>query len=79
MASIKRKAPNGQIIEFDSSWTEEEINKYLQLDEYQPKNRSLIGDNPGFYELNHFESVDVDTPFDFFIAEQIHEKYYKNK
>ena len=44
MASIKRKAPNGQIIEFDSSWTEEEINKYLQLDEYQPKNRSLIGD-----------------------------------
>ena len=23
MASIKRKAPNGQIIEFDSSWTEE--------------------------------------------------------
>ena len=43
------------------------------------KNRSLIGDNPGFYELNHFESVDVDTPFDFFIAEQIHEKYYKNK
>jgi N-acylneuraminate cytidylyltransferase len=43
------------------------------------KNRSLIGDNPGFYELDHFESVDVDTPFDFFIAEQIHEKYYKNK
>ena len=43
------------------------------------KNRSLIGDNPGFYELNHFESVDVDTPFDFFIAEQIYNKYFKNK
>ena len=39
------------------------------------KNRSLIGDNPGFYELDHFESVDVDTPFDFFIAEQIYKKY----
>ena len=43
------------------------------------KNRSLIGDNPGFYELDHFESVDVDTPFDFFIAEQIYNKYFKNK
>ena len=39
------------------------------------KNRSLIGDNPGFYELDHFESIDVDTPFDFFIAEQIHKNY----
>ena len=43
------------------------------------KNRSVIGDNPGFYELDHFESVDVDTPFDFFIAEQIYNKYFKNK
>jgi len=43
------------------------------------ENRSLIGNNPGFYELDHFESVDVDTPFDFFIAEQIHKKYFKNK
>ena len=42
------------------------------------KNRSLIGDNPKFYELDHFESVDVDTPFDFFIAEQIYNKYYKS-
>ena len=43
------------------------------------KKRSLIGNNPGFYELDHFESVDVDTPFDFFIAEQIQNKYFKNK
>jgi CMP-N-acetylneuraminic acid synthetase len=43
------------------------------------KNRSLIGNNPGFYELDHFESVDVDTPFDFFIAEQINNKFIKNK
>jgi N-acylneuraminate cytidylyltransferase len=42
-------------------------------------NRGLVGNNPGFYELDHFESVDVDTPFDFFIAEQIYKKYYKNK
>jgi len=41
------------------------------------ENRSLIGNNPGFYELDHFESVDVDTPFDFFIAEQINNKYFK--
>ena len=41
------------------------------------KNKSLIGDNPKFYELNDFESIDVDTPFDFFIAEQIYNKYYK--
>ena len=41
------------------------------------KNKSLIGNNPGFYKLNHFESVDVDIPFDFFIAEQIYNKFYK--
>ena len=43
------------------------------------KNRSLVGNNPNFYELDHFESIDVDTPFDFFIAEQIQNKYFKNK
>ena len=43
------------------------------------KNKSLIGNNPDFYELDHFESVDVDTPFDFFIAEQIYNEYFKNK
>ena len=39
------------------------------------KNKSLIGDTPDFYELDHFESIDVDTPFDFFIAEQIYKNY----
>lgn len=38
------------------------------------KNKSLIGDNPDFYELGCYESVDIDTPFDFFIAEQIYKK-----
>jgi N-acylneuraminate cytidylyltransferase len=41
------------------------------------KNRSLIGDNPGFHSLEGFEAVDVDTPFDFFIAQQIYKKHYK--
>ena len=43
------------------------------------RNRSLIGNNPGFYNLEGFEAVDVDTPFDFFIAEQIYKKHFKNK
>ena len=43
------------------------------------RNRNLIGNSPDFYELDHFESVDVDTPFDFFIAEQIYNEYFKNK
>ena len=43
------------------------------------RNRSLIGNNPGFYNLEGFEAVDVDTPLDFFIAEQIYKKHFKNK
>ena len=43
------------------------------------KNKGLIGNNPGFYNLDHLESVDVDTPFDFFIAEQTYNKFFKNK
>ena len=43
------------------------------------ENRSLIGNNPGFYNLEGFEAVDVDTPLDFFIAEQIYNEYFKNK
>tara|TARA_B100000287_G_C20355285_1_gene671534 strand:+ start:36 stop:698 length:663 start_codon:yes stop_codon:yes gene_type:complete len=41
------------------------------------ENRSLIGNNPGFYTLEGFEAVDVDTPLDFFIAEQIYKKHFK--
>ena len=40
------------------------------------KNKGLIGDNPGFYELDDIESTDIDTPFDLFIAEQIYKKYF---
>ena len=38
------------------------------------KNKSLIGNNPDFYELDCYEAIDIDTPFDFFIAEQIYKK-----
>ena len=31
MATFKKQAPNGQFIEFDSSWSEEEINKLKNL------------------------------------------------
>jgi len=35
----------------------------------------VVGDDPGFLKLNEKESIDIDTPFDFFIAEQIYKKY----
>ena len=41
------------------------------------ENRSLIGNKTGFYNLKDFEAVDVDTPLDFFIAEQIYKKHFK--
>jgi len=44
MATITREAPNGKLIEFPAGTSEEDIQKYLQLSEYQPKNRSLLGD-----------------------------------
>ena len=43
------------------------------------KEKRVVGNKPGFYKLNEFESTDIDTEFDFFIAEQIYEKYYKEK
>ena len=41
-----------------------ERNKMLKL-------RRLIGENPGFYELDEIESIDIDTEGEFFIAEQV--------
>ena len=38
------------------------------------KCRGLIGNNPGFYPLNGFETIDIDNPIDFTISELI----YKN-
>ena len=38
------------------------------------KNRNIIGDNPFFVTTSGMESVDIDTPLDFYIAEQIYRK-----
>jgi CMP-N-acetylneuraminic acid synthetase len=45
--------------------------------EVMKKEKRVVGNKPGFYKLNEFESIDIDTEFDFFIAEQIYKKYYK--
>ena len=37
------------------------------------KNKNIIGMNPYFYNLNEVESLDIDTPFDFFIAEKLYQ------
>ena len=42
------------------------------------KEKRVVGNNPGFYKLNEIESIDIDTEFDFFIAEQIYLKGVKN-
>ena len=38
------------------------------------RNRNIIGDNPFFVTTSGMESVDIDTPLDFFIAENIYRK-----
>lgn len=39
--------------------------------------RGLVGNNPGFYLLEGFESIDVDTPMDFNTSELIYTNYFK--
>jgi len=34
--------------------------------------KNIIGSNPYFYKLDEVESVDIDTPLDFFIAERLY-------
>jgi len=46
--------------------------------EIMRKEKRVVGNNPGFYKLNEIESIDIDTEFDFFIAEQIYLKGVKN-
>lgn len=38
------------------------------------KNRNIIGDNPQFVTTSDIEAVDIDTPLDFYIAEQMYVK-----
>ena len=46
MATIQKTLPNGQIANFDETWTEEEINEYMQLPKHQPiKNQDKINNN----------------------------------
>jgi CMP-N-acetylneuraminic acid synthetase len=47
--------------------------------EVMKNKKRVVGNKPGFYKLDEFESTDIDTEFDFFIAEQIYNKYYKEK
>lgn len=35
--------------------------------------KNIIGKKPYFYKLNEIESLDIDTPLDFFIAERVYE------
>tara|TARA_B100001057_G_scaffold175940_1_gene176593 strand:- start:985 stop:1626 length:642 start_codon:yes stop_codon:yes gene_type:complete len=37
--------------------------------------KRVVGDNPGFMELGEIESIDIDTEFDWMIAEHIWDKY----
>jgi N-acylneuraminate cytidylyltransferase len=37
-------------------------------------NRNIIGKNPAFIRTSDIEAIDIDTPLDFYIAEQIYKK-----
>jgi CMP-N,N'-diacetyllegionaminic acid synthase len=39
------------------------------------KKRSCLGNNPYFFKLSQLESIDIDTPFDFKLAELLYEHY----
>lgn len=43
------------------------------------KYRNIVGINPLFVELNEIEGIDIDTPLDFFIAEQYFMRTIVNK
>lgn len=38
------------------------------------KNRNIIGKHPKFVQTSDIEAIDIDTPLDFYIAEQIYKK-----
>lgn len=40
-------------------------------------NRNIIGKNPQFVITDEIESVDIDTPLDFYLAEQMYKRLYK--
>lgn len=40
------------------------------------RNRNIIGDSPLFVTTSEIEAIDIDTPLDFFIAEQVYKKVF---
>ena len=38
------------------------------------KHRNIVTDNPYFYKLDEIESIDIDTEFDFMVAEYVYKK-----
>lgn len=40
------------------------------------KNSNIIGRNPQFVVTTETEAIDIDTPLDFYIAEQLYTKLY---
>lgn len=43
------------------------------------KNHNIIGKKPNFVITSDIEAIDIDTPLDFYIAEQIYRKLYMEK
>lgn len=43
------------------------------------KNRNIIGKYPNFIETSEIEAIDIDTPLDFYIAEQLYIKMHIKK
>ena len=41
------------------------------------KYRNIVTENPHFYILDEIESMDIDTEFDFMVAEMIYNKLKK--
>lgn len=42
------------------------------------KNRNIIGFKPYFYQVNQLESIDIDTPLEFYSAELLHKENISN-
>lgn len=42
------------------------------------KHKNIVGLNPLFIETNKIEGLDIDTPLDFFLAEQVYAKLIEN-
>jgi N-acylneuraminate cytidylyltransferase len=49
------------------------IEKELML-----KNSNIVTQSPSFYLLDEIESIDIDTEFDFMVAEMVYRKIYQN-